>query len=221
MPAVEQRREQLPRAPAVARSRPALVTAALSAAAVVAYLGYRAYDSQIRVAEDTAAEAAAESTLAAVLPEFALGNLAGESQSIRSWPGKPLVINFWATWCGPCLREIPMLKELQTARPDVQVVGIAIDKRDPVVEFAGRTDFNYAILVGQSQSEAWAAAAALGVNIYALPFTVFTGADGSILGVHTGELHAEHLDRFRAVVDELAAGKITVEVARERLAEPI
>jgi hypothetical protein len=112
-----------------------------------------------------------------------------------------------------------MLKELQAARPDLQVVGIAIDKRDDVVEFAGRMDFNYAILIGQS--EAWEAAAALGVNIYALPFTVFAGADGSILGVHTGELHAEHLDRFRAIADDLAARRIDLAEARSRMAEPI
>jgi thiol-disulfide isomerase/thioredoxin len=203
----------------MARSRPALLTAALSAAAIVGYLGYRAIQSQPPPPDEAAEAPAPEATLAEALPEFALGNLAGETQSIRSWPGKPLLINFWATWCGPCLREIPMLKELQTARPDLQVVGIAIDKRDAVVEFAGRMDFNYAILMGQS--EAWAAAGALGVNIYALPFTVFTGADGSILGVHTGELHAEHLDRFRTVVDELAGGKITIQAARQRLTEPI
>ena len=112
-----------------------------------------------------------------------------------------------------------MLKELQAARPDLQVVGIAIDKRDPVVEFAGNIDFNYPILIGQN--EAWAAAGAMGVNIYALPFTIFTAGDGSILGVHTGELHAEHLERFRAIVDELAAGRITVDEARSRASEPI
>jgi hypothetical protein len=99
------------------------------------------------------------------------------------------------------------------------VVGIAIDKRDDVVEFAAKMDFNYAILIGQS--EAWEAAAALGVNIYALPFTVFAAADGTLLGVHGGELHAEHLDRFRAVIDDLSAGRITVQVAKDRIAGPI
>jgi thiol-disulfide isomerase/thioredoxin len=200
----------------------------LSAAAALGYLAYRALspsapvDSEFdTVIVDIAAdpEDGATPQTAETLPDFSLGNLAGEPQSIKSWPGKPLLINFWATWCGPCLREIPMLKELQAARPDLQVVGIAIDKRDDVVEFAGRMDFNYAILIGQS--EAWEAAAALGVNIYALPFTVFAGADGSILGVHTGELHAEHLDRFRAIADDLAARRIDLAEARSRMAEPI
>jgi thiol-disulfide isomerase/thioredoxin len=200
----------------MARARPVLLTAALSAAAVLGYLTYR-----LTSAPDapTTEAAPAAPPAVATLPDFSLANLAGEQQSIRSWPGKPLLINFWATWCGPCLREIPMLKELQASRPDLQVVGIAIDKPDLVAKFADDMQFNYAILVGQN--EAWAAAGALGVNIYALPFTIFTGSDGSILGVHTGELHAEHLDEFKAVVDELAAGRIGLEQARSRIAEAI
>ncbi len=206
----------------MAKSRPALVTLGLSAAAVLGYVSYR-------LLVPTAAEApAGESTteqqqeqaparqLADTLPDFTLANLAGEPQSIRSFGGKPLLINFWATWCGPCLREIPMLKELQAARPDIQIVGIAIDKREPVEKFAGEQAFNYPILVGQS--EAWEAAAALGVDVYALPFTVFAGADGALLGVHTGELHAGHLADFRAVIDDLAAAKIGIEEARSRIA---
>jgi thiol-disulfide isomerase/thioredoxin len=198
----------------MARSRPVLLTAALSAAAVLGYLSFRMLVPT--GVEDAAAPAASAPPAVATLPDFSLGNLAGEPQSIQSWPGKPLLINFWATWCGPCLREIPMLKELQTARPDLQVVGIAIDKRDPVTEFAGTMQFNYPILIGQN--EAWAAAAALGVTIYALPFTIFTAGDGSILGVHTGELHAEHLEAFRRVVDDLASGRIGIDEARGRIA---
>jgi thiol-disulfide isomerase/thioredoxin len=201
----------------MARSRPVLLTAVLSAAAVLGYLTYRWVAPSANV--DGGATTSAAPPAVATLPEFSLGNLAGEQQSIQSWPGKPLLINFWATWCGPCLREIPMLKELQTARPDLQVVGIAIDKRDLVVGFAATMQFNYPILIGQN--EAWAAAGALGVNIYALPFTVFTAGDGSILGVHSGELHAEHLEAFQQVVDDLAAGKIGTDQARSRIAERI
>lgn len=213
----------------MARSRPALLAIVLSGAALLGYGAYRMLSpsqpsgvaENAPQAESAGSEAAPPGApgLAASLPDFSLDNLAGEPQSIQSWPGKPLLINFWATWCGPCLREIPMLKQLQESRPDLQVVGIAIDKRDAVVEFAGKMEFNYAILIGQS--EAWAAAAALGVNIYALPFTVFSAADGSLIGVHTGELHAEHLDRFRATVDDLAARRIGVSEARERMAIPL
>jgi thiol-disulfide isomerase/thioredoxin len=192
-----------------------LLTAALSAAAVLGYLTYRL----VAAPDAPSAADVAAAPAVATLPDFSLANLAGEQQSIQSWPGKPLLINFWATWCAPCLREIPMLKDLQAARPDLQVVGIAIDKQDLVAKFAADLQFNYPVLIGQN--EAWAAAGALGVNIYALPFTIFTGGDGSILGVHTGELHAEHLDTFRTIIDDLAAGRIGVEQARSRLAEEI
>jgi len=201
----------------MARSRPVLLTAALSAAAVVGYLAYRGLTRDV----DTPAGATEAAAPLAVekLPDFSLANLDGAQQSIQSWPGKPLLINFWATWCGPCLREIPMLKELQASRSDLQVIGIAIDKPELVAKFAGEQQFNYAILVGQN--EAWTAAAALGVNIFALPFTVFTAGDGSILGVHTGELHAEHLAAFQGVTDELEAGRIDVSEARRRIADAI
>src|ERR1700709_1533368 len=71
------------------------------------------------------------------LPEFSLKNRAGELQSIHSWPGKSLIINFWATWCAPCRREIPLLIELQQqhAADAIQLVGIAVDFRDDVLKY--------------------------------------------------------------------------------------
>ena len=212
----------------MAKARPAVLTALLSGAAVVGYVSYRLFIGVGPEAPDAAPVAlelgespneeadAPPQQLAERLPEFSLDNLAGAPQSITSWPGKPLLINFWATWCGPCLREIPMLKELQARRSDLQVVGIAVDKRDPVVAFAANMQFNYPILIGESG--AWDAAAAFGVNVYALPFTVFTAPDGSVLGVHTGEIHAEHLDNLTAVLDDLKAGKIDLATARARIA---
>jgi thiol-disulfide isomerase/thioredoxin len=214
----------------VAKARPVLLTAVLSGAAVLGYLAYRVTigpteqappaAQTIDFGEDLAAEDEHDHAngpgFAERLPEFSLDTLAGTQQSISSWPGKPLLINFWATWCGPCLREIPMLKEYQTGQTDVQVIGIAVDRRDPVVAFSDRMQFNYPILIGDKGG--WEAAAAFGVSVYALPFTVFTAADGSVLGVHTGELHAEHLQELSAVVAELRDGKIDVPMARQRLA---
>jgi thiol-disulfide isomerase/thioredoxin len=203
------------------------LTAALSGAAVLGYLAYRAAfapveaptEETIQFGENPAAEEAEHSDepqLAERLPDFSLEALAGGQQTIMSWPGKPLLINFWATWCGPCVREIPMLKEFQTSQTELQVVGIALDRRDPVVKFADTMQFNYPILIGDKGG--YEAAAEFGVNVYAMPFTVFTGADGSVLGVHTGELHPEHLQELTAVIAELRAGKIDVPMARKRLA---
>jgi len=204
-------------------ARPTLITLALSAAAVLGYVAYRFTldrepaidDGPVPIAAESADQAAPRS-LPNALPEFSLANLDGEQQSIRSWPGQPLVINFWATWCAPCLREIPMLKAFQDANPELTVVGIAVDTLDEVEPFAADMDFNYPILVGRN--EAVNAAASFGVEFYALPFTIFTDAEGRTLGVRTGELHQEQLDDFLAVLADLDAGRATLEDARARVA---
>jgi thiol-disulfide isomerase/thioredoxin len=149
-------------------------------------------------------------------PETPLVAADGKESTLAAFRGRIAVVNFWATWCGPCLREIPMLKTFQTDHPDVQVVGIAVDRLDPVLSFAADMEFNYPILVGQS--DAMDAAASFGVDFFALPFTVFAAADGRLLGVHTGEVHQEHLDNLLAVLDDLDGARIDMPAARARIA---
>jgi thiol-disulfide isomerase/thioredoxin len=148
------------------------------------------------------------------LPEFVLDDLDGTPTSISSWAGHPLIINFWATWCAPCLREIPMLKAFQAEHPEIQVVGIAIDAVEPVQAFAADMGFNYPVLVGP---EAMQAAVAFGIDYLALPLTIFVGADDAVLGTHMGELEAAHLANATAVFGDLAAGRTDVADARARL----
>jgi thiol-disulfide isomerase/thioredoxin len=198
--------------------RPTLVTAALSAAAALGYVGYRFLiappapeAAPSEVSEPTSAPA-----LADTLPEFSLANLAGEPTSIASWPDRPLIVNFWATWCVPCRREIPLLKEFQTENPDVQIVGIAVDRAEAVAAYAAEAQFNYPILVGEG--DAVAAAAAFGAQVLVLPITVFTSPDGAILRLRAGEIHAEDLANYLAVLADLAAGRANDAAARRRLA---
>ena len=197
-------------------ARTALLTLVLSSIAIVAYLGYRALPRQpaAPVASDTAVPAGPVESL----PDFSLADLNGGMRSIRSWPDDALVINFWATWCAPCLREIPLLKEFQENHADrpVQVIGIAVDRLEPVQEFAREMEFNYPIMVGES--DGINAAAAFGVDFFALPFTVFTDTEGSILGVHTGEIHTEDLENLSATLADLRTGAIDLAAARARLA---
>jgi len=197
-----------------------IVTIALSAAAALGYVGYRFLlanpASGPAAAESEAPVAASQPELADELPQFSLASLTGEPTPLASWPGRPLIVNFWATWCAPCLREIPLLREFQTANPDVQVVGIAVDRADPVASFAAQMQFNYPILVGQS--DAIGAATAFGIQVLALPITVSTSREGAILRIHTGELHAEHLENYAAVLADLAAGRADRAEARARLA---
>lgn len=190
------------------------MTLALSGAAVCGYLAYRWTAGG---PETLTPEAASEaSALADTLPAFTLDNLEGVPTPLSSFAGRPLVVNFWATWCAPCLREIPMLKSFQDEHPDLTVIGIAVDRLDPVLEFAAEMDFNYPVLVGQS--DAMDAAASFGVDFFALPFTVFADAQGRLLGVHTGEVHAEHLDNLVGVLADLDRGAADLVTARARIA---
>jgi thiol-disulfide isomerase/thioredoxin len=188
---------------------PILATVVLSVIAVAIYAGIRLMPGAAPAGEPT------EAAEVATLPEFSMPDLSGTERSIRSWPGQPLVVNFWATWCAPCLREIPMLKEYQDQNPDVQIVGIALDSEDAVQDFAADIDFNYPILVGPGGFEA---AAALGAEYVALPLTVFVAADTRLYGTHMGELHAEHLEEFSAANAGLAAGTLDFSAAQALIA---
>jgi thiol-disulfide isomerase/thioredoxin len=193
-----------------------MVTVVLSAAAALGYISYRLItDAQPDVAPGEAAEASAL-PLADSLPDFSLANLAGEPTPIGSWPGRPMIVNFWATWCVPCRREIPLLKQFQAANPEVQVVGIAVDRAEAVGSYAAEALFNYPILVGEG--DALAAATAFGAQVVVLPITVFTASDGAILDLHLGEVHKEHLENYTAVLADLAAGRADRPTARARLA---
>ena len=195
-------------------ARSAMLTLALSAAALFAYVGYRAV---IPGSSPESAAQAGASVLVETLPEFALEDLSGQVRSIHGWEGDALLINFWATWCAPCLREIPLLKAFQDGggAGEVQVVGIAVDHLEAVQAFDEEMNFNYPVLVGEL--EAIQAAAEFGLQFFVLPFTVFTDRHRRILGVHNGELHSEHLDEFLRVLDALESGSMDIDTARERL----
>ena len=205
-------------------AKPTLLTAVLSLAALAGYAAYRLTTGtgSEAPAEPSAAAAAGHqheaAPLAGALPDVVLDDLAGTPTSLASFAGQPLLINFWATWCAPCLREIPLLKTFHDEHESITVVGIAIDDLEDVQAYADDMQFNYPVLVGQA--EGMNAAAALGTEVIALPFSVFAAADGAILGIHTGELHPEHLENLAATFAALEAGSIDHAAAHERLATP-
>ena len=149
----------------------------------------------------------------AEVPDLKLADLAGQPHALRDGSGRPHLYNFWATWCEPCRREIPLLNALQRRyRGDqLQVVGIAIDFRDAVKQFLRATPLEYALLVGEE--DGYEAAQKFGMGM-ALPFSVFSDAQDRIVAVKVGELHREEADSILGQIRELQGGRITLQQAR-------
>jgi peroxiredoxin len=151
------------------------------------------------------------------LPDFSLQDRGGKPVSIRTWAGKSLVINFWATWCAPCRREIPLLQSLQRAWADrgVQVIGIAVDHRDQVLAYADDLKIGYPLLIGEQ--DALDAAAAFGVAAPAFPFTVFTDRRGEVVALVMGELRGAESDLILSVLEQVNRDQVALSDARHAI----
>ncbi len=151
------------------------------------------------------------------LPEFSLQGRDGKPVSIKAWAGKSLVINFWATWCAPCRREIPLLESLQRSWADrgVTVIGIAVDHRDQVLAYADELKIAYPLLIGEQ--DALDAAAAFGVADPALPFTVFTDRRGEVVALYMGELHRAQTDLILSVLQQVNQDQVALPDARHAI----
>jgi thiol-disulfide isomerase/thioredoxin len=140
----------------------------------------------------------------------------GKAHSLADWKGRPLVVNFWATWCDPCRREIPLLKALRRehAADRLEVVGIAIDSLESVQKYASEHGIDYPLLVGER--EGLQAAAAFGMETV-LPFSVFADREGRVVTLKVGELHRDEAELILARVQDLQAGRLTLEAAQAQI----
>ena len=147
-------------------------------------------------------------------PAFTLPDLEGTSRELDEWDGKHRVLNFWATWCAPCRREIPLLKAFQDEHGEAgfQVIGIAVDYAEEVVAYAEEAQFNYPVVTGQQ--EAMAVAETSGIDFIGMPFTMFVTRDGDYVGAYIGELHQSHLDDIVSILTRLDDGDINTDEAR-------
>jgi thiol-disulfide isomerase/thioredoxin len=151
-------------------------------------------------------------------PEFTLKNLQGEPVAMSHWQGKAVVVNFWATWCGPCQREIPLLNRMaaEYGPKGLHIVGIAVDFAEDVQKFVAKTPLDYPTLVGEEDGAA--AATAFGIDSLAFPFTAFTDKQGRVLSVHLGELHEPELRVILDAIVAVDAGKMSLADARAKIA---
>ena len=149
----------------------------------------------------------------AVLPDFALATPEGPLRKLSSFQHPSLIVNFWATWCAPCRREIPLLRQLRNERGarGVEVLGIAVDFREDVLKYAAKIGLDYPLLIGEE--DGLAAADAFGIDPV-FPFTVFADAERRIVAVKVGELHADEAAFILDHIELLNAGRLTLEVVQ-------
>ena len=131
-----------------------------------------------------------------IRPEFAMLDLDGKQHNISDWDGQVILLNFWATWCPPCLEEIPAFIELQEtyAEQGLQILGVAVDDEPAVRAFADGMGFNYPVLPGET--DAIALSQRYGNKIGVLPYTVFINRNREISHVIQGELSKKRAENI-------------------------
>ena len=151
------------------------------------------------------------------LGEFELIDLNNVMTHSSKWNGQYKLINFWATWCAPCRREIPLLNNTQKEYQDmsVQIIGIAVDVLDDVIAYSEETPFEYPVLVGEE--EAIAIAENANIEFIGLPFTMLVDDQNEIIKTHLGEIKEHHIDMLTEVIRGMQKGKISVEEAKLKL----
>lgn len=181
--------------PDTTRRRMAFTAVGLAAVAGGIYVGRRWLASP-----DTPPPASARAT--ATLFAATLPDTRGVATPLARWQGQPLVLNFWATWCAPCVAEMPDLQKLFEAYQarGVGFVGIGIDKAEAIAEFATRVGVTYPLLVGGYSGTDLARD--FGNANGSLPFTVVLNRNGGVAATRLGRIRAENL---RSIIDSVLA----------------
>jgi len=171
--------------------------AALATGGTAAFLGALALQSTPAIA---AAAPSVQPNAVGQLWSAAVTNTDGKPQSLAAYKGHPVVVNFWASWCGPCVAEMPELSALsrEYAKKGIQFVGVGVDSAANVKAFLQKVKVQYPVYIaGFGGADL---ARAFGNNAGGLPFTVVIDAKGTVRATRLGQIKP---DELRQTLDAL------------------
>ncbi len=122
----------------------------------------------------------------------------GQQKNLTDYLGQPLVLNFWATWCPPCVKEMPDLQALHEKYPNIHIVGLAVDTASNVLKFGEKVSVSYPLLVAGHGGISLMRD--LGNKQGGLPFTVLFDAQGRLVHSILGQIDPTKLDALMAAM---------------------
>lgn len=157
-----------------------LLMVGLAAAGLTTGILFNSWQHDKKLAE-TKISKSTEHAVSNVRPLFKLKDIEDKVRDVKEWDGNVLMINFWATWCPPCRKEIPAFIDVQEKYMDkgFKVIGIALDEKQAVIDFTDPMGVNYPILM--AEQEGIALSKAYGNRLGVLPFTVIVDRKGNIV----------------------------------------
>ncbi len=122
-------------------------------------------------------------------PAFSLTSLEGDALQLADFEGQTVVLNFWASWCGPCRAEVPAFNRFAAEHPEVAVLGLAVQSggKAEVERAAAQFGIDYPVAIADSISDSY--------GVSALPTTVVVDGDGRVVAAHAGALSLSALER--------------------------
>jgi peroxiredoxin len=129
-------------------------------------------------------------------PAFTLMDVEDQPRSIKDWDGQVILVNFWATWCPPCVREIPAFNKLYETYKDkgFTIIGIALDNKQDVIDFVDPMGVEYPILLGDQ--EGIKLTQEYGNRLGVLPYSVIIDRQGQITARHRNEITFEEAEQL-------------------------
>lgn len=164
-----------------------LLLVSLAVAGLIAGYFFNNWQHEQKLAE-TKVTPSDNAVISNVRPLFKLKDIEDKVRDVKEWDGQVLLINFWATWCPPCRREIPAFIDVQKKYQDkgFTIIGVALDEKQAVIDFTDPMGVNYPLLL--AENEGIVLSKAYGNRLGVLPFTVIVDRKGNIVHRQRNEL---------------------------------